>query len=589
MKYRRRCNMARKKRLNTAAILSDDNQSVLIEKAPKKEKQYAYKTALYVRLSVEDSGKENGDSIENQISLVEKFIEGKDEFEFYHLYVDNGSSGVNFSRPAFSEMMDAIKAGKVNCVIVKDLSRLGRNYLDAGTYLEQIFPFYHVRFISVMDGYDSLHSNAVDEGMIIPLKNLINASYAKDISKKVSSAMQVKMRQGKYLGNHAPYGYEKDPKDKGHLLIDQKVSGNVRMIFEWFLQGMSLGKIARQLNEQGILCPARYLHEQGVYHTDKHKNSIWRIKTVKTILQNHVYIGEIIAGKERTSIIEGINRKAMKEEEWYISKNMHEAIISEKDFYLAQDRLGKIKEDWDKYAYSYNDFVAPNLYKGKIRCAKCGRAMKLVKVIRGKGAKYEKRVADYFCSGFKDCSEEKCKDVVISKKELDQAIEAELKLHLKTFVDTEQMIAQLNRTPKVTAACEDIQKQIRMKKSRICKLQSLNEGIYEDLKDEVIDEKEYLSLRKSYANEIKETERQVAQLENTLSEYTVDFHTKSDLAAKIKECVDFKELTKEYVDNFLLKIMVDEGKRVTVTYNFEDEFKELLNILEKREKEEANE
>ena len=397
------------------------------------------------------------------------------------------------------------------------------------------------------------------------------------------------MRQGKYLGTYAPYGYEKDPKDKGHLLVDEKVCGNVRLIFEWFLQGMSLGKIARQLNEQGILCPARYLHEQGAYHTDKHKNSIWKIKTVKTILQNHVYIGEIIAGKQRTSIIEGINRKAMKEEDWYVSKNMHEPIISERDFNRVQEMLGKIKEEWDKNAYSYKDFSAPNLYRRKIRCEKCGRAMKLVKVIRGKGTKHEKRVADYYCSGFKDYGEQRCKHVVISKKELDQAIEAELKLHLKTFVDTEQMIAQLNRTPKVTAACEDIQKQIRMKKSRICKLQSLNEGIYEDLKDEVIDEKEYLSLRKSYSNEIKEMERQVVQLENTLSEYTVDFHTKSDLAAKIKECVDFKKLTQEYVDNFLLKISVDEGKRVTITFNFEDEFKEILNILEKREKEAADE
>ena len=242
--------MARKKRLNTATVLGTEPASV-----PNLTTMAGYSTAAYVRLSMEDSGKIDGYSLQNQEALLMEFINSHSDLHLHKMYVDNGFTGTQFERPAFEEMMQDMRDGIINCIVVKDLSRLGRNYLEAGNYLEQIFPFFKVRFISITDGYDSISPDFTDEALIIPLRNIINEGYAKDISIKVSSAFETRKKQGKYMAKNPVYGYLKDPEDKNHLVIDPEASLIVKRIFQMRLDGTSLGKIAKMLNDEGIPCP----------------------------------------------------------------------------------------------------------------------------------------------------------------------------------------------------------------------------------------------------------------------------------------------------------------------------------------------
>jgi len=283
--------MARKKRLNTAAVLGAE--SVIASAIPDEPVQ-GFRTAAYVRLSMEDSGKLDGYSLQNQKDLLMSFINDHNDLHLYKMYVDNGYTGTQFERPAFDEMMQDMKSGLINCIVVKDLSRLGRNYLEAGNYLEQIFPFFKVRFISITDGYDSISPDFTDEALIIPLKNIINEGYAKDISVKVSSAIATRKRQGKFMGKVPLYGYLKDPDDKNHLVIDPEASLIVQRVFQMKLDGVSLGLIAKQMNEEGVPCPSKYFVLKGLSKETKYLNSFWDRNTAKRMLTNRMYLGCIV-------------------------------------------------------------------------------------------------------------------------------------------------------------------------------------------------------------------------------------------------------------------------------------------------------
>lgn len=574
--------MARKPRLNTAAILSDKQESVLLwDKQEDKEK--VYKAALYARLSAEDSGKDDSGSIENQISLLELFVKENIEIYSYELFVDNGKSGVTFNRPAFNKMMDKIKHGELNCVIVKDLSRLGRNYLEAGNYLEQVFPFYKVRFISVLDGYDSIHTNASDEGLVIPLKNLINASYAKDISQKATSAIEIKMKQGAYRHRYVPYGYKKDPETKGHLIIDTDVACNVKDIFKWYRQGKSLGNIAGWLNKNNIPCPARYQYEKGEVKEERHKNSVWTSITIKRILENRVYTGDMVCGKTHSHAERDYKEQKADENKCFITNNTHEAIISREEFLETARLIGQNHIKWEKINGSYSCYKPENLFKGKLRCGKCGMAMKLVKRIKNKGKENERRYAVYQCCSYKNKSQKECSKVSIHKDELDKAVSGALQLQLKTFINTEKIISGLNKTSAAKSQHNKAYLQIQSKKSKIIKLENMKEGLYEDFKNGILDENEYLDMRYRYAKELEELKKETVQMEAVKKSLEKDFKAEGNMADLIRSMADINEITRDMVVKLIENITVYEGKRISVQYTFEDELKKLYNILEERE------
>ena len=384
--------MARKKRLNVDEVLDRERAGCGLQ-----EEQNIYQTAGYIRLSIEDSGKTNGYSLENQEKLVRDYIADRQDLRLYRLYIDNGATGTVFERPAFDEMIQDMKDGKINCIVVKDLSRLGRNYLEAGNYLEQIFPFFRVRFISITDGYDSNSPDVTDESLIIPLKNIINEGYAKDISLKITTSFESRKKQGQFMGRYPVYGYLKDPANKNHLIVNPETCGIVKRIFQMRDSGMALGAIASQLNAEGIPSPARYLWIKGLSKEERHQDSYWDRINVKRLLTNKMYLGILVYGKERSSFAKGIKRQRVPESEWKYVPNAHEAIIDQELFDSVQKKLEDTKQNFLNMTGINEDYRPENLFRGRIHCSDCGGAMKMSKFVNTRKDGSIDRYAVYEC------------------------------------------------------------------------------------------------------------------------------------------------------------------------------------------------
>ena len=311
--------MARKSRRNTAA----DNTAA--------EPVTVFNTAIYARLSLEDGGKKGADTLDAQIELVRHFITQRPYLRLRAVFTDNGETGMNFDRPGFAAMMEEVKQGRINCIVVKDLSRLGRNYIDTGNYLETIFPLLKTRFIAVNDNYDNADFISRDN-LVVSLKNLINDVYSKDISRKVKAAMAVKQRRGDFLGSNAAYGYLRRADDNRKLVVNPETAPTVRDIFAKRLAGESYAGIARDLNNAGTPSPARYLYLNGLVRHNKFANCLWDPTTVKGILKNPVYIGCMALGKKQSRTALGLPQLYVSPDKWLITPDAHEAIIDKKTF-----------------------------------------------------------------------------------------------------------------------------------------------------------------------------------------------------------------------------------------------------------------
>lgn len=308
--------------------------------------QRIYRTAGYARLSVEDGGKPGTDTIENQKELIRGYIDSRPDMQFAGFYCDNGRTGTNFERPGFEKLLNDVRTGKIDCIVVKDLSRFGRNYLETGNYLERIFPFLDVRFVAIADSFDTLAAERSSDGYIIPLKNIMNEVYSRDISRKIGSALAVKQRKGEFIGSWAAYGYQKCKDDPHRLEPDEETAPVVQEIFRWRLCGISCKQIARKLNGQGIPSPSRYHYLKGDAKSDRYANAVWKPPIIKRILSSEVYMGHMVQGRRRESFYERKKQQTLPASEWIIVHNTHEPIIEEETFRAVQ----KIAED-DKKTY----------------------------------------------------------------------------------------------------------------------------------------------------------------------------------------------------------------------------------------------
>lgn len=350
-----------------------------------------YRCAVYLRLSRSDGDQQESNSIKNQRALLNDYLGKHPELHKVDEYVDDGYSGTNFERPDFKRMMQDIENRKINCIIVKDLSRFGRNYIETGRYLERIFPFMGVRFIAINDHYDSAEENDDKGRILIPFNNLINDTYCRDISMRVRSHLDVKRKEGQFIGSFAGYGYQKDPKDKNHLIIDENAAGIVQEIFKLKLNGMSAQHIANHLNELGVLPPNEYKRASGFNYTCGFRaglNQKWTVVSVNRILKNESYTGTLIQGKRRK-----INYKIKKSqdvgtENWIRVEGTHDAIISRGEFQQVQQLM-----ELDTRTSPSQKTVYP--LSGFLRCADCGQNM-IRRTVTKKGKKYQY----YHCSTY---------------------------------------------------------------------------------------------------------------------------------------------------------------------------------------------
>lgn len=446
-----------------------------------------YKTAVYARLSKDDGDKAESNSIASQKLICEEYIEKQDDLELVDIYADDGYSGVDFDRPAFRRLEQDVRDGKINAIVVKDLSRFSRNYIDGGRYLEKIFPAIGVRFIAVNDSYDTSRGNPQSDSFLIPFKNLVNDTYCKDISVKVRSNLDVKRRNGEYVGSFTPYGYKKDETEKNRLVVDEYAGDIVRKIFSMYKDGISIGRIADRLNELGVLSPMEYKLSEGIHFDTSFRlsrSAKWSYTAVRRILTNEVYIGALVQGKRGTPNYKVHVVQNRDESEWIRVEDAHEALITYDDFVVVNTMLSG-----DTRSCSGDNET--NLFSGFLFCADCGQPMNR-KVVPSHNKKY----LYYVCSSHK--RHEGCSAHSISSKEVEKAVLGAVKTQIAGVLDLDRTLDYISRMPASDRVMFNYEAQIEKLTEEIEHCRKMKLRTYEDLTGGIIDKKEYADFREQY-------------------------------------------------------------------------------------------
>ena len=554
--------MARKSRKNTGAVIE----------APVQISNY-FPTAIYVRLSIENSGKDDdGDSIANQISFCKAYLAEHTDLKLYDIYEDNGEKGTNFDRPEFKRMMDDIRSGKVKCVLVKDLSRFGRDYIEAGEYLEKIFPFMGIRFISISDGYDSLNCDDAESALMIPLKNMINDVYAKDISRKIITSFRARQEKGEFLPAFAPYGYVKSKEVAYRYEIDQETAPYVRMVFEWKAEGVSHNEICKRLNDMGAVTPARRKVDLGIWRAEKYKHTVWHGRTIIDIMKNPTYTGCIVYGRIPKSLYEGIKMHRAPEEEWRYVPDAHEPIISQELFDKVQkmfaDRAEKFKAKMDENA-PLRELVT-NHFKGKIYCGDCGKRMRFVKPT-DKRYPVDQDHAVYVCGGYLDSGYSRCSRHSIRYPVVADAVLAAINIQLELALKQEQLVRQMRGSVKEKNLIDKYVGQINYLSQELKKINGKRESLFENFAEDILDEAEYQFAKKKYDDEAAEIEKKLTvekakkvQLDDILS-------LSNEWLVAIHEAENVTEIDVGLVKHLVSAVKIFEDNRVEVELNFGDQ------------------
>lgn len=538
------------------------------------QKNVCYHTAIYLRLSRDDedingSAKRESDSISSQRELARSFVREQLDMELFDIYIDDGYSGANFDRPDFKRMMADIEAGNVNCVVVKDLSRFGRDYIEAGRFIQKTFPAFSVRFIAITDHYDSLTADQSTTSLVIPVKNFVNDSYCQDISEKVKSHQKIKREKGKFIGAFAVYGYQKDHEDKNKLVIDEYAAKIVKNIFTWKLDGMSNLAIAKRLNGNGIFSPLEYKksHREN-YATGFHAGIVskWSAVAVKRILINEIYTGTMVQGKR-----EKVNYKVDKilekpESEWFKVEGTHEAIVSKEDYQNVQrllkvdTRAGKGKEK-------------AHMFSGLLFCGDCKEPM-VRRINRYKGT--EKIY--YICSTRN--RSEGCSRHSISEADLKRVVFQIIRSQATLLMDVNRQMQYLQTKEMKFEDVVGFDKEITRLRSEQEKYLELRAGLYEDLKMGVITQTDFKNFSAIYEKQYIETEQALTKQEEMLKRLFYNGVQSGVKLERLKETMRITTLDRDTLLAFVDRIEVYEEKKVLVQFSYQEEMEKMLALSE---------
>ena len=537
-------------------------------------------TGIYVRLSIENSGKDDdGDSIENQTSICKEYVEEHPDLKLYDIYEDNGKKGTNFDRPEFNRLMDDIRAGKVKCVLVKDLSRFGRDYIEAGEYLEKIFPFLGVRFISITDGYDSLTAGDAEGALMIPLKNMINDVYAKDISRKIITSFRARQEKGEYLPAFPPYGYVKSKTKAYRYEVDEEVAPYVRMIFEWKAAGVSHSEICKRLNDMGAVTPARRKVELGIWHAEKYKHTIWHGRTIIDIMKNATYTGTLVYGRMPKSLYQGIKCHRAKPDEWRCIPDAHEAIVSQELFDKVQkifdERSERMQKKWAESKQVRDKIV--NLFVKRIYCGDCGKRMRFVKgnnALRDKNFYY----TNYVCGGYLDSGYRNCTRHSIRYQDVVDAVFAAMQVQMEYALNQEKMMQKLRGTAKEHNLIDQYVAKVNYLTQELKKVNSRREGLFESFAEGILDEADYQYAKKSYDEEYASLEKQLSEAKSRKKELDGVLTANNEWLQAMHKVEDATELDQDLVNALVKKVLIYEDNRVEVEFKFRDQ-KDVLDRI----------
>ena len=536
--------------------------------------QNSFLAADYLRLSSEDGDKAESDSIRNQRSLIQDFVKKHSDISLVEEYVDDGYSGANFERPAFQRMMEDVRNHKINCIIVKDLSRLGRNYIETGRYLEKIFPVLGVRFIAVNDHYDSADTKNDTDQIIVPFKNLINDAYCRDISMKIRSQLDIKRKKGQFIGSYAGYGYFKDPNDKNHLVIDEYAAEIVRLIFHMKIEGFSADRIAMKLNEMGVLTPMEYKRSCGFNYNSGFRSGNepkWGASSVLRILKNELYVGTMVQGKSRKINYKIKVSREIEPENWIKVEGTHEPIITREMFDCVQNLM---KLDTRTSPEKESIYV----FSGLLRCGDCGQNM-----VRRSVRKNGKQYFYYHCSTFKSgegCSSHNISDVTLQKVVLN-AIRNQVAL----IVKADAIIAQIENIPQQQFGIKVLDTQMKAMGVEIQKYKDLKSNLYQDMIDGIITREEYRDIKQTFSQKIETAEESVRELERKKKRMLSNEMRTQKWVEEFKQCQNIKTLDRKVAVMLLNRIVVYSSDRIEIHFNNEDEIKELVEYALEHEDE----
>lgn len=549
------------------------------------EQTVLYNVAIYARLSVEDNGKDS-DSLDSQIAFLEEYIANDPTMRKVAVFTDNGYTGTNFMRPEFQRMLDAVREGKVNCVVVKDLSRLGRNYVETGEFLEKVCPFLGLRFIAVNDNYDSEATNN-NAQLAASLSNIINDFYARDISRKVFSALNTKMENGEYIGAWEKYGYLKDPNNKNKLIVNPETAPIVQQIYLWRSEGMSYMGINKKLNEMGIPSPGQYKADRGIVtnNNQKKRTILWNKHIVTDILKDIGYLGHMAQRKTTQCLYKGVQFSRVNEEDWVVVYNTHEPIISQELFDKVQainDAAARTsKENHGKYDHLPKE---KNIYGAKLVCADCGARIKLV---RSFSTKKDKVYFTFKCPTHAEHGDRGCNAKRKSKAEMDEAVFHAIRTQMNVFMDSAGIIKMLLAQKKAINSGAERQRQKRSLNLKIKNLNSSIATLYVDMKDGLLTDEEYLVQKEKYQAQIAELERQLAKYSQDESDTEEQLVGSKRWAAITEEYANATELTEGMLTACVELIKFHADGSLEITFNYMEEFKELLTTTERLQKEVA--
>lgn len=534
--------------------------------------------AKYIRLSREDGDdKDESNSITSQSKILDELIReleqsSDDEFVVYDTYADDGFSGTDFNRPSFQRLLTDMRDGHINMIITKDLSRLGRNYIEVGNYIEQIFPLFNVRFVTKAEDIDSFLKPASVNSIMVPFKNLMNDEYCRDISNKIILSLNARKRNGEYLGSFPVYGYKKDPEDKYKLIIDEEAAEVVRLIYKLFLEGKGRATITKYLNDRGILNPTAYkqrvLKQNYVNSSDFSKSGLWCDTTIGHILRNEMYKGTLIQGKKKMLNYKVHKMVDVPKENWIVVENNHEPIIDPETFDKVQDILSRdtrIKGDGTGEV---------SIFAGYIRCADCKRAMSK----KSSNNKY-KTYYYYVCNTYRKRSTQVCTKHTIRSDYLEKAVLEAIKVQVNLAIEMEKIIDKINKSEKRNLCNNNLEKQINSKQLELEKIKKLKKSVYEDWKLEVITKEEYLEYKSEYDRDIRNIEDNIKYLEEEKIKYKEQILGDNSWIENLKNKKNITKLTRDIIVELIDCIYVHENSDITIRFKFTDEYERMLEYI----------
>lgn len=537
-----------------------------------------FKVAIYLRLSKEDddlscsSGSKNeSNSISNQRKLIYDFMKSHPGLELYDEYKDDGKSGSNFDRAEFQRMMKDIEEGKVNCVIVKDQSRFGRDYIDVGKYKEKIFPKLGVRFITINEGYDSLSATSSDD-LAFTINSFVYDFYIRDISTKIRTNLTAKKQNGEYAGAFVAYGYVKDSDDKSKLVVDPFAADVVRDIFRWKIEGLSPQNIAIRLNKLGIPSPAEYKRLSGSNYKTSFQTSskaIWSHVSVRRILKNEIYLGVMIQGKRTTPNYKTKTVVTKAEREWLRVEGTHEAIISARDFELVQELLKD-----DTHCRS-GDITVP-VYAGRVYCGDCGAT-----AVRKTVSYADKRYVYYVCNANKH-DKKVCSRHSIREDVLDQVIYQTVRHQIDLLLDVDKALSQFENLSWEKHKLKQLDASIEIQEEAVRKNNMLRLGIYEDLRAGLLDRSEYESLKKELAERIDEADAAIEKLNKEKREILDGVSRQQSWVEQFRQYESVTELTRPMVIHLIERINIFEDSNIEIVFRHRNQIEEILQFISEK-------